>query len=113
MKADNDWKKRLGVVYSTQADYQYTTSEETDEEPETIPMARQRLRLRVERVGRRGKVVTIVSGFIGRTDDLKALALKLKTRLSTGGTVKDGEIIIQGDQKVKLQGYLAELSAEK
>lgn len=112
MKSDNDWKSRLGVVYSTNADYEYTVDEPV-EEPDTLPLSQQKLKIRVERVGRRGKVVTIVSGFVGHTDDLRSLALRLKTRLSTGGTVKEGEIIIQGDQKARVQDCLSEWKAKQ
>lgn len=91
----NDWKKRLGMVYSTNPDYEFE-QEETPEE-ETLPPARQRLLVKVERAGRKGKTVTLIQRFVGTEEDLKALGRRLKTRLSTGGSVKDGEIVIQGD----------------
>lgn len=96
--ANNDWKDRLGVVFSTNPNYKYEV-ETPEEEPDTLPFAQQRLRVRIERAGRKGKTVTIISGFIGKTDDLKEFSTWLKTRLSTGGSIKDGEIIIQGDQR--------------
>lgn len=96
--ANNDWKDRLGVVFSTNPNYNYEV-ESPEEEPDTLPFAQQRLRVKIERAGRKGKTVTIVSGFIGRTYDLKEFSTWLKTRLSTGGSIKDGEIIIQGDQR--------------
>lgn len=99
--ANNDWKDRLGVVFSTNPHYHYEV-EAPQEEPETLPFAQQRLRVKMERAGRKGKTVTIISGFIGKTEDLKAFATWLKTRLSTGGSIKDGEIIIQGDQRQKV-----------
>ena len=95
--ADNDWKSRLGMVYSTNPDFRY----ETDEEPEaeTLPAGQQELRVWLDRKQRGGKVVTLVRGFVGRSADLEALARLLKTRCGVGGSVKEGEIIIQGDHR--------------
>ena len=99
-KNDNDWKSRLQVVYSTNPDYNYVTDEEP--EVETLPKAQQKLRVQMEKNHRGGKVVTIVRGFIGTDDDLKALVKLLKTRCGVGGSAKDGEIIVQGDFKPKV-----------
>ena len=93
--ADNDWKSRLGMVYSTNPDFEYRTDERT--EPETLPPARQQLRVWLDRKQRAGKVVTLVRGFVGREADLADLARLLKTRCGVGGAAKEGEIIIQGD----------------
>lgn len=107
---NNDWKKRLGVVYSTNPDYHYN-DEEGALAAETLPLAQQRLRVRMERAGRKGKTVTLITGFIGNDDDLKELARRLKTKLSTGGSSKNGEIVIQGDVRqtvvelLKAEGY--------
>ena len=107
--ANNDWKDRLGVVYSTNADYQFTTEEE--EQQETLPKNEQRLRVAIEKNGRGGKVVTIVRGFVGTEDDMKSLGKFLKTKCGVGGSVKDDEIIIQGNLKeivitlLKADGY--------
>lgn len=107
--ASNDWKSRLGMVYSTNPDFQFTT-EETPE-PDTLPPAEQRLRVKTERAGRKGKTVTLVHGFVGTEEALRELARSLKTRLCTGGSVKDGEIVIQGDVRqrtvdlLKAAGY--------
>lgn len=98
--ANNDWKDRLGVVYSTNADYQFTTEEE--EQQETLPKNEQRLRVAIEKNGRGGKVVTIVRGFVGTEDDMKSLGKFLKTKCGVGGSVKDDEIIIQGNLKDKV-----------
>lgn len=98
--ATNDWKKRLGVVYSTNPDFNF--QDEREEEAETLPKQNQRLRIKIEKAGRKGKTVTLVTGFVGREDDLKQLAKELKTKLSTGGSAKDGEIVIQGDVKAKV-----------
>ena len=92
---DNDWKSRLGVVYSTNPDFQYQN--ETAEEPQTLEPSRQRLIVGIDRKARGGKQVTLVSGFVGRDEDLKELGKMLKVRCGVGGTAKDGEIVIQGD----------------
>ncbi len=99
--ADNDWKSRLGMVYSTDPDFAYTTRH--DEEPETLAPERQELR---DRKQRGGKVVTLVRGFVGRDDDLQALARLLKTRCGVGGAAKEGEIIIQGDHRDRVVDLL-------
>ena len=95
--ADNDWKSRLGMVYSTNPDFEYRTDERT--EPATLPPARQQLRVWLDRKQRAGKVVTLVRGFVGREEDLAELARLLKTRCGVGGAAKQGEIIIQGDHR--------------
>lgn len=100
----NDWKERLGVVFSTNPDYAYETP--VADGPGTLPKERQRLRVRTERAGRHGKTVTLVTGFVGNDGDLKDLVKRLKTRLGTGGTAKDGEIVIQGDVKDKVAALL-------
>ena len=95
--ADNDWKARLGMVYSTNPDFEYDTGEEP--EAETLPPARQNLRVWLDRKQRAGKVVTLVRGFVGRDDDLQELARLLKTRCGVGGAAKEGEILSQGDHR--------------
>ena len=90
-----DWKDRLGVVYSTNPDFKYETAAE--EEVETLPAAKQKLIVSIDRRARAGKQVTLVTGFVGSSDDLAALAKTLKTKCGVGGSDKDGEIIIQGD----------------
>lgn len=93
--ADNNWKKRIGVVYSTDPNFKYT--EQTEQEPETLEPGRQKLIVGIDRRNRSGKQVTLVTGFIGRDEDLAALGKMLKSKCGTGGSAKDGEIIIQGD----------------
>lgn len=106
---NNDWKDRLGMVYSTNPDFQFDTGEE--DEVETLPKNQQRLRVRIEKNGRGGKTVTVVAGFVGSDDDLKDLGKWLKGRLGVGGSAKDGEILVQGDFKqrvidlLKTDGY--------
>lgn len=95
--ADNDWKARLGMVYSTNPDFQYKTDEV--EEAETLAPAQQDLRVWLDRKQRGGKVVTLVKGFVGCEDDLAELARLLKTKCGVGGAAKDGEILIQGDHR--------------
>lgn len=105
--SNNDWKDRLGIVYSTKVDFQYETDEV--EELVTLPIEQQKLRVKVEKAGRKGKTVTLVTGFIGTDEDLKLLAKQLKTRLSTGGSSKGGEIVIQGDVKQRVVQLLLEI----
>ena len=92
---ENDWKARLGVVYSTNPDFKYDTGDEP--EAATLPPSKQDLRVWTDRHHRAGKVATIVRGFVGSADDLADLARMLKSKCGTGGSAKDGEIIIQGD----------------
>ena len=104
--ADNDWKSRLGMVYSTNPDFQFETLE--TEEIDTLPNSQQKLRVRIEKNGRKGKTVTLITNFIGKEEDLKVLGKLLKTKLCTGGSTKDGEIIIQGDVRIKVIELLKE-----
>lgn len=102
--SDNDWKSRLGVVYSTNPDFKYETAPEPEQE--TLPPSRQRLIVRIDRRQRAGKQVTLVEGFVGTAADLAALAKTLKTKCGVGGTAKDGEITIQGDLRDKVPALL-------
>lgn len=97
---DNDWKKRLGVVFSTASDYDYQT--DTAEEVQTLEAKVQKLHVRIEKNGRGGKTVTIVSGFVGSEDDLKELGKVLKSKCGVGGSAKDGEVLVQGDFKQRV-----------
>lgn len=97
---NNDWKERLNVVYSTNPDYSYETNEE--EEEATLPPAQQRLRVQLDRKNRGGKVVTLVTGFVGTEEDLKELGKLLKSKCGVGGSAKEGEIIVQGNFKQKV-----------
>ncbi|WP_455513744.1 translation initiation factor [Porphyromonas sp.] len=102
-----DWKDRLGVLYSTNPDFEYTT--EQIEEPDTLEPARQELRISLSKKQRGGKEVTLITGFVGREEDLAELGRLLRQRCGVGGSAKDGEILIQGDQRAKLRSLLPSL----
>lgn len=102
-----DWKKRLGVVYSTNPDFKYQTEEAQEET--TLPPSQQRLIVRIDRRQRAGKQVTLIEGFKGSSDDLAALAKTLKVKCGVGGTAKDGEITIQGDLRDKITALLTSM----
>lgn len=96
----NDWKDRLGVLYSTNPDFQYEKEGEAEEE--TLPPAKQLLRIALDKRNRGGKTVTLVTGFRGTADDLAVLGKLLKVKCGVGGSAKDGEIIVQGDFRNKI-----------
>lgn len=100
MKKNNDWKDRLNIVYSTNPDYSYQQEEE--EEQDTLPKEKQLLRISLDKRNRKGKAVTLITGFTGAIDDLEALGKLLKVKCGVGGSAKDGEIIIQGDLRNKV-----------
>ncbi|WP_140938056.1 translation initiation factor [Sphingobacterium lumbrici] len=97
-----------GVVYSTADDFDYRNPEETPDE-ETLPNEKQRLRVLLDRKARKGKIVTLVEGFVGKEDDLVNLAKTLKQKCGVGGSAKDGEILIQGDFKQKIFDILLQM----
>lgn len=99
--AENDWKNRLGVVYSTNPEFNYS-KEDKDDSVETLSPEKQKLIVSIDRRNRGGKQVTIVNGFVGKFSDLEELGKSLKTKCGTGGAVKDREIILQGDFRDKL-----------
>lgn len=100
----NDWKERLNIVYSTNPDFNYETDD--NETQETIATSQQKLRVQLDRKNRGGKVVTLVTGFVGTDDDMKELGKLLKSKCGVGGSAKDGEIIVQGDFKQKVLDIL-------
>ncbi len=100
----DNWKDRLGTVYSTNKDFQY--EHDAEGEQETLNAKAQNLRVLLDRKQRKGKTVTAIEGFIGTSDDLKALAKELKVKFGVGGSAKDGVIIIQTDQRDKVMKHL-------
>ena len=101
----SDWKERLGMVYSTNPDFEYTTAQE--EQTPTLPPQQQDLHVWVDRKHRGGKTVTLVKGFVGTDEDLADLGRMLKSKCGVGGTAKDGEIIIQGDHRDRIMELLS------
>ena len=96
-------RKYTGVVYSTNPDFHYNSEQKNEQD--TLPAAKQDLRIWLEkRAG--GKMATIVKGFIGKEEDLETLGKLLKSKCSVGGTAKEGEIILQGDQREKVLAIL-------
>jgi len=92
-----------GFVYSTDPDFSFKQEEQN---AETILPAQQKLKIRLDTKHRAGKAVTLVTGFVGTNEDLEELCKMLKNFCGTGGSAKDGEIIIQGDQRDKVLQWL-------
>jgi len=100
-------KKKIsqdGLVYST--DPNFKLPDEKFEEQETLVPSEQKLKIRLDTKHRAGKAVTLVEGFIGTITDMEDLGKKLKSFCGTGGSVKDGEIIVQGDNRDKVLQWL-------
>jgi len=93
---------RRGFVYSTDPDFKFEEEQTSDE---TILPSKQKLKVRLDTRHRAGKAVTLIEGFIGKEEDLEDLGKKLKTYCGTGGSAKDREIIIQGDQRDKVMQW--------
>jgi len=91
-----------GFVFSTDPNFKF---EEESNSTETFTPAQQKLKVRLDTKHRAGKAVTLVEGFIGKEEDLEDLGKKLKSFCGTGGSAKDGEIIIQGDQREKVMQW--------
>ena len=97
---NNDWKDRLNVVYYKNPDFGYEM--DNDEEQVTLDKNKQNLRVSIDKKNRGGKVVTLITGFIGTENDLKELGKLLKSKCGGGGSAKDGAIIVPGDRKTKI-----------
>ncbi len=97
-------KSFSGLVYST--DPNFKIEEEEADEQETLPAAQQKIKIRLDTKHRAGKAVTLVEGFVATTSAKEELGKKLKTFCGTGGSVKDGEIIVQGDNRDKILQWL-------
>ncbi len=96
--------KPLGIVYSTNPDFKFQYDEKKEEI--TLPPQQQNIRVQLDKKQRAGKKVTLITGFVGKEEDLKELGKILKTKCGVGGTVKDGEIIVQGDFRDKIMDIL-------
>lgn len=97
-------KQLINVVYSTNPNFSYET--ESEEEQDTLPKNQQKLYVSIDRKQRGGKDVTLVEGFVGTEDDLKDLGKTLKSKCGVGGSVKEGEILIQGALRDKVYDLL-------
>jgi translation initiation factor 1 len=104
MSKKNDWKKRDGVVYSTDSNFSYDYQQNQDSP--TLPPQQQNLKVMLDKSNRAGKQVTIVNGFVGNAADLEVLGKLVKSKCGVGGSVKDGEIIVQGDLRDKVTQIL-------
>ncbi|WP_276369694.1 translation initiation factor [Chryseolinea sp. H1M3-3] len=100
MAKSNDWKKREGVVYSTSSEFQFNYGQ--PDHSSTLPPQQQNFKVLLDKSMRAGKQVTLVTGFIGTPDDLEKLGKMLKSKCGVGGSVKDGEVLIQGDHRDKI-----------
>ncbi len=100
-----DRNKNSAIVYSTAADFQ-TKPKQTGEAP-TLPPEQQILKVLLDRKKRKGKIVTLITGFVGTEADLKDLGKRLKAKCGVGGSVKGGEILIQGEVRDRIVGLLS------
>lgn len=94
----------VGVVYSTDENFEYSFQEESV--VETLLPEKQKLKIQLDKKSRAGKQVTLITGFIGNETDLESLSKKLKNLCGCGGSIKDGDILIQGDVRDKVLTFL-------
>ncbi|MEI6766161.1 MAG: translation initiation factor [Bacteroidota bacterium] len=99
-------KNISGIVYSTNPQFEYVSAK--NEDPDTLAPNQQQLKVHIEKKHRGGKTASIIRGFIGKQEDLEELGKLIKTKCGTGGSAKDGEIIIQGDHRDKIVAMLTE-----
>ncbi len=104
-------RSKGGLVYSTGKETMASLLEGLSlrDEEETLPKVDQELRVRIERKGRKGKTVTLISGFVGQTADLEELGKELKAKCGIGGSVKEGEVILQGELVERVVALLREM----
>lgn len=101
----NKNKNKVNIVYSTNPNFKPSYAE--NESEETLPPSQQNLKVMLDKRNRAGKAVTLVTGFIGTEEDLKELGKILKAKCGVGGTIKEGEILIQGDFRDKILSLLS------
>ena len=108
-------RSKGGLVYSTGKETMASLLEglSLGEEEETLPKEDQELRVRIERKGRKGKTVTLISGFVGQTADLEELGKELKAKCGIGGSVKEGEVILQGELVERVVALLREMGYKR
>lgn len=104
-------RNKGGLVYSTGKETMASLLEglSLGDQEETLPKEDQELRVRIERKGRKGKTVTLISGFVGQTADLEELGKELKAKCGIGGSVKEGEVILQGEMVERVVALLREM----
>ena len=104
-------RSKGGLVYSTGKETMASLLEglSLGDQEETLPKEDQELRVRIERKGRKGKTVTLISGFVGQTADLEELGKELKAKCGIGGSVKEGEVILQGEMVERVVALLREM----
>ena len=103
---NNDWKQKLGVVYSTNPNFSLDT--ENEDSQSSLPKNKQLLRIEIDKKGRNGKCATLITGYVGSESDVKELAKMLKIKCGVGGSTRDGEILIQGDVRTKVADILVQ-----